>query len=211
MQRPQRTSTLLRALCGTALRPLWLTALNASGFLKLEARLGASLLNQPLTYSVNEVSVCGTLPAGPHEAGNLSAMVGRMHDDVSQHVHNRACPLLAFAVLVRNRLRNVAGSDQIEELKPHPTQFSRLLLTLCQVWLRPHRHALRLLFQPLQPDQFRGQNMGHQLQRSLVRAARRSDRIQNSPVRPFIVGKLAAQIISKIHKTALRLSWGHPM
>src|ERR1700730_5610967 len=101
----------------------------------------------------------------------------------------------------------------MEKLKPLPTQLGRLRLTLRQSRLGPYRHALGLLFQPLQPDEFGGKNMGHQLQRSLVCAAGASDRVQNFPVRPLIIRKLAAQIISKVHElpSVTRLPEAHPM
>src|SRR5579872_4845736 len=136
-------------------------------------------------------------------------MIGGVQHDMSQDVHNGAGPLLALAVLVRDGLRNVPGGDQIQEFKPLATEFGRLRLALRQVGFGPDRHALGFLPQPLQPDQLGGENVGHQLQRSMIVAAGivaagGSNCVQNFPVRPFVVGKLTAQIVGKIHETALR-------
>ena len=92
--------------------------------------------------------------------------------------------------------------DFVERYPALADEFRGLRLALGQIRLGPYRDALRLLFQPLQPDPLGRKNMGHELQRSLVRAAGSADGVQNFVVRPFIVGELAAQIVSKIHETA---------
>ena len=154
---------------------------------------------------MNKIGISGSLAAGAHVRGDLSAMIGRVHDYVGQDVDNRARPLLSLTVLVGDGLGDVPGSDQIEKREPETSQLRRLSLTLRQIGLRPYRNALRLLFQPLQPDPLGRKNMGHELQRSMIdgtvaRAARSSDRVQDFSVRPLVVGKLAAQIVSKIHE-----------
>ena len=56
--------------------------------------------DQTLARGVNEVRVGWLLPAGAHVAGDLPAMIGRVHDHMRQDVDDRTRPLLALAVLV---------------------------------------------------------------------------------------------------------------
>src|SRR5580704_8023961 len=103
------------------------------GVPSLSGSWACTLLHQPLPHSVNEVGVGGGLSAGAHVAGNLATMVGRVNHHVGQDVDNGTGPRLALAVLVGNRLRDVARGNQIEKFEPLPTQFGRLRLTLFKV------------------------------------------------------------------------------
>ena len=161
-----------------------------------------SSLNKALSHSVNEICIRRSLPVSAHVRGNLPAMVGRVHNYVSQHIHNRACPFLALAVLVRDRLLDVACGDQVKKVQPSSTQLSRLRLTLGQIRLRPYGNTLWLMLQAFQPHALGGQDMRHQLQGSLVVAAIGTDCRQNLPVRPMVIGKFPPYVVCKIHLLA---------
>ena len=109
---------------------------------------------------------------------------------VALALYHAATAYPASAAVAPNRADAIWG--QIEKFEPERAQCGRFCFTLREIRLGPYRDALRLLFQPLQPHPLRRKNVRHQLQRSLVRAARGSDRVQDFPVRPFIVGELAA-------------------
>ena len=49
---------------------------------------------------MNEVRVSGSMAMGAHVAGDLAAMMRRVHDNVSKNVLDRAGPGFPFAVLV---------------------------------------------------------------------------------------------------------------
>ena len=151
----------------------------------------------PLPNRVNEIRVRRRLSLFPHMTGDLSAMVGRVHQHMRQNIPDAAAPRLAFGVLVRDGLGEVR--DTIHVLQPLAFQLLRLGLTRRQVRLRPYGDALRDLFQPFQPDSPCRQDVRHQLQRSLIFIPRGPDCVQRFPVRPPIIKKLTPQILSNIH------------
>ena len=59
-----------------------------------------------------------------------------MHYDVSQDVDNVAGPDFAFAVLVRDGLRNISGSDEIEKFEPEALIVPSVAVPLHSPWDR---------------------------------------------------------------------------
>ena len=149
---------------------------------------------------MNKVGRSGRLSVGAHVAGNLSAMIGRMHHDMSKDVFDCAGIGFTLAVCVRHGQMNVARSNQIQMFVPKAGDFGGVGLALWQIVVGPYGRALGLLFDAVKPQPFGGDNMCHELERPLSRGAARPDRGQNFVVRPLIVGKLFAKIVGKVQK-----------
>src|SRR5579872_937355 len=121
------------------------------------------LFHESLSYSMNKVGIRGRLSSFPHMAGNLSPMIGGVHDNVSEDVNDRTSPLFAFAVFVGNRQGNISCSHEVEMIVPKLAEIGGLMLTTVQVERGPHGHTLGLLLQALQPHPFSGKNVGHEV------------------------------------------------
>src|ERR1700733_4378660 len=71
------------------------------------------LLNQTLTYGVNEVGVYGRPATGTNMDGDLSAMIGGVHQDVSQNVFHGAGPWFAQGIFVGDFFGKPVGRMQV--------------------------------------------------------------------------------------------------
>src|SRR5271170_4311387 len=74
------------------------------------------LFNQALAHGVDEVRIGRLLPARPHQARDLAAMIRRVQHHVGQNVFHGAGPWLALGVLVDDRLRKSGRRKLAEEI-----------------------------------------------------------------------------------------------
>jgi len=65
-----------------------------------------------LPNRVNKIRVRRRVSLFPHMNGDLSAMVGRVHQDVCENISDAAAPRLPFSVLVTEGLREVCDAVQ---------------------------------------------------------------------------------------------------
>src|SRR5258707_1935123 len=163
-------------------------------------------LDQPLADRMNEVCIGGRLAVRAHMAGNLSAMIRRVHQDVSQNILYAVCPRLAFAVLVGNRIGEVGRRKGLEVFSPQPPKLCHLGFALFNVELRPDGKTLWLLFQPFQPEPLGGKYVRQELQRPRVRIQVGSHCRQHFSVCPRFVDKLTTQIFQHLHTLFLSFS-----
>src|SRR5579863_7256788 len=91
---------------------------------------------------------------------------------------------------------------------PELGKIGGLLLATVQVKGWPHRHALRLLLEPLQPNPFSGENVRHEVQRASILHSSGRNRGQHFLIRPCVIGKFPAQILSKIHERSFNSRFG---
>ena len=109
---------------------------------------------------MNKIRIGRSLSGSARLAGNLPAMIRRVQQNVSQNIFGRAAPGFAFAVLVGDAFRELLRRKASQIFVPQARNFSNLRFTLIGGKLRPHRKALRLLSDTLQPQALGGENVG---------------------------------------------------
>src|SRR5712671_1486307 len=160
-------------------------------------------LDQPLAHGMDEVRGGGYSSARAHLAGDLSAMVGRMHQDVSQNVLHGVCPRLSLGVLVRNHLGKERRRKTLEVFSPQPAKLCRTGFALREIELGPDRKTLCLLRQSFQPEPLGGKYVRHELQRPRTRLLMGPHCRQHFAVRPCFINKLTTQMFDRLHTRLL--------
>jgi hypothetical protein len=148
---------------------------------------------------MNKIRVSRRPSAFPRVTGNLAPVIRRVQQNVIQNIRHSVRPRLAFAVFVSHRLEEVFGCNRLQIFPPQSAHLARLRLALIEIRFRPDRQTLRLLSDSFQPQPLGRNDMRHQLQRALIGAAR-TQRRDHFSIGPFVVNKLPAQRVHKIHK-----------
>src|SRR5258708_37796016 len=134
-----------------------------------------------------------------HLAGDLSAMVGRMHQDVSQNVLHGVCPRLSFGVLVRNHLGKERRRKTLEVFSPQPAKLCRMGFALREIELGPDRKTLCLLRQSFQPEPLGRTYVRHELQFPLVFTLATPHSQKHFALPPCFINKLTTPTFHPLH------------
>ena len=134
LSEPFKPSVFLSVPCGD-----WFGHKNSHS-----SEFGEQSRDVPLPNRVNKIRIRPRSPLFPRMTGDLSAMVGRVHQDMRHNISDAAAPGLTLGVLVGNGLGEVCDAFQV--VQPLTFQFLRLSRAPRQLRLRPYRDALRDLF-----------------------------------------------------------------
>ena len=117
---------------------------------------------------MNEVGVGGLRSGGAELQGDLSAMVSRVEEDVSENVFDAAGPNLAFGVAILDVVVERAGREQIGEADEiifvGAGDFLLQLETIVERKGWPDGQGLWLLQDALEPQLFGRENVSHAAQ-----------------------------------------------
>jgi hypothetical protein len=159
-----------------------------------------------LANAVDEVCIGWRVSRGAGVAGDLSAMIRGVHDDVHQYVFDAAGERFTSGVLVRNGV--IQSSFLVKIVIPYLGEFCRLLFTLLKSEFWPDRSVLRHASQAFEPDSLCAEDVGEECQRS--RCAIGLQISENLAIRPIVVGKQASEMEDGVHGFTLRCD-GEPL
>src|SRR5262245_28814594 len=111
-------------------------ALIGSIFISQACRASAE---EPHARAVDEVGVGRIATARSYFERDLPAMVGAVHADVRENVADRACVTLAPGVRVRDRRREILGSDVGQVVLPQSRELAQVRRALVDREVRPYR------------------------------------------------------------------------